>query len=333
MAKRREPITQRREQIGREIARLQNSKNLKKRDDFKSCESFEKWQFVRAETLRELYEELAIIEYPSEYYDVPIAIAASELGLILGEIDEILAENLVPLSSSGVSPAADRINRDEIGNALDIGSDELLRQARLEIPELFREAVDALARGDIELARIIYDRIDRHDSCINPYALACEIGIQFVSKNVGELDSSFKFILGRDNSDSLSAIFTTRELLFQDTYSQYQATSFASQRTEEQNLAILIGDVIMDSVKTYKFVKSITSSRGYLSDNREAEILRVVQNAAYTALEAYKNYNESPSSKMFVDRYVGVKTKRRQAPVLLGLLPEPKKLEKLTPPG
>ena len=89
----------------------------------------------------------------------------------------------------------------------------------------------------------------------------------------------------------------------------------------------------MDSVKTYKFVKSITSSRGYLSDNREAEILRVVQNAAYTALEAYKNYNESPSSKMFVDRYVGVKTKRRQAPVLLGLLPEPKKLEKLTPPG
>jgi hypothetical protein len=213
MAKRREPITQRREQIGREIARLQNSKNLKKRDDFKSCESFEKWQFVRAETLRELYEELAIIEYPSEYYDVPIAIAASELGLILGEIDEILAENLVPLSSSGVSPAADRINRDEIGNALDIGSDELLRQARRETPELFREAVDALARGDIELARIIYDRIDRHDSCINPYALACEIGIQFVSKNVGELDSSFKFILGRDNSDSLSAIFTTRELL------------------------------------------------------------------------------------------------------------------------
>lgn len=350
MSKRRDPIEQRRQQIEREIRKLENPKHIKKRNQFASNENFEKWVAKYNDSLRELHDELNIILYPSEYHEVPLAVAAAELGISLSEFHEILSEKLIPLSSTGVSRAAQRISRDEIGRALDIGPDKLLEQARLEIPELFLEAIKALANRDIERAKNIYERIEEHDSCINPFALACEIGILFLEENVSELDSSIEFILKRQYADPLPSIHATREMLsklhsdshilecireqflavadgekatpFEHTFSHYQATKFLSQRSEEQNLAILIGDVVMDSIKRYKFLKSVTSARSHLTEDRETEILRVIQNSVYTALEAYRAYDESPSSKIFVDSYVGMKTTRRQPPELIAFLPK-----------
>lgn len=86
------------------------------------------------------------------------------------------------------------------------------------------------------------------------------------------------------------------------------------------------GDIILDAITRYKLVKSLTSSRGCISDDRESEILRVIENAIYTALEAYKHCNESPCSKMLLGRYIGAKTQRRIAAQLLELLPKVRRL-------
>jgi len=51
------------------------------------------------------------------------------------------------------------------------------------------------------------------------------------------------------------------------------------------------------------------------------EILRVVQKAVYTALEANRSYSEYLLSKLYVDKYVGIPTRRRQPPELIELLP------------
>jgi len=350
MARTTNPIQQRRDQIESGISKLQSAKYQKKRIDFKSDSAFENWLNSYAEKLDELYEERTILDFPESYNEIPLAILASELGVGLSDIQSIVAEGMVEVSYVGYSPVAARVTRDEVSRAIDVGRDELMRRTRMEIPEIFEEALEALTVRDIAAAQRAYRRIEGHDSCINPFALAIEIGIHFLEGKVADVQENIEFILSRNYDGLIPSLAAVRSMFtalpkgshllqtirerviaiadgakespFRDSFYSYIGTRFSSQMSENQNLSIYAGDVVLDSIRRYKLLKSLQSSRSYLSEAKEQEIERVIHNAIYTALESHRTYNESPSSKMYVDMFVGVKSTRRKPPELIELLPK-----------
>jgi hypothetical protein len=349
MARQKDPIIQRRNQIEREISKLQSPHGKKKPGDFKSHSAYENWLNSRTRKLEELYEETAILDFPEGYNEVPLAIVAEELGIGLSEIQWIVGEGFVELSNVGFSSASSRVKRDELARLIEVGGEELLKRTRMEIPEMFEEALELLAHRNLIGAKAVYERIEKHDSCINPFALAIEIGIQFLENNVNELQKGIEFILQRDFDDLVPSLAAVRSVFaalptashlleavrervaaiadgadiepFRKSFDPYVGSKFPSQMSENQNFSIFVGDVVLDSIRRYKLLKSLQSSRAYFSDEKEKEIERVVHNAVYTALEANRTYEESPMSKLYVDQYVGLKTSRRKPPQLVELLP------------
>ncbi len=62
------PIEQRRNQIERELEKLQLPKNQKKSKDFKTPEAFENWRERQTRKFNELNEEIVILDDPTEYH-------------------------------------------------------------------------------------------------------------------------------------------------------------------------------------------------------------------------------------------------------------------------
>jgi hypothetical protein len=333
------PVTQRLGQIEKEIEKIESPKNQKRPGDYKSEEGFISWQEGQREKLRELNEEMTMLYSPGEYNEIPLAIAAEELGIRLNEILEIVREDLVELSFEGKYKAGSRINREELGRLLEIGAVELLRIARQELEEIFADAVRYLHAGEIEKAQKSYDRLDWHSSCIHPLAIALETGLFYSRRDYDELKQSLRFITEMDNDADLVSTLSHLKIVieslsptghldraifeqilavaegrkaepFEDTYSDYRITEYPSKMDEDQKRAMLISTVVMESIKKYKLKKSIMSSRWNLSRPKEEEIERVIRNAIYTALEAEKTYHDSATSKLFVDKFVELYPRR-----------------------
>lgn len=292
--------------------------------------------------------ELAILDYPEEYYEVPLAIGAVELGLTLDEMLEVVREGLVELAFDGEYLAGSRITRDELARAIELGANNLLAVARQTPSEIFEAACPHVKFGDIEVLQKACDRIDRYDSCLNAFALALEFGIQFISGDLQELKRSMDFLSRRDNEDlaaTLVPLIVLIELLpdqdhpmevirerilatakgikevpFRDTVSPYVGSRRRSQLNENQQRALFVANVVIHAIEKYKFVKSLQSTRGYLSDQRHEEIERLISNAVYTALEAESSYSDSASSKLFVDKYVELSPKWSKPPETVELL-------------
>lgn len=89
------PIEQRRGQIEKELEKLRLPKNQKTRRDFKSDENYENWKERQGVKFLQLNEELIILDNPTEYNEIPLAIAATELGVTLNEMLAIVNEELV----------------------------------------------------------------------------------------------------------------------------------------------------------------------------------------------------------------------------------------------
>lgn len=181
------PITGRRRQIQIEISKIYEESRKNSRRNYKTDEASLTWQQWQARKLSELSSELAILDYPEEYYEVPLAIGAVELGLTPNEMLEIVREGLIELAFEGEYIAGSRITRDELANAIEVGASSLLEVARQSPSEIFYAVCPQVERGDVELLQKAYDRIDRSDSCLNPFALAIEISIQFISGDLNAL--------------------------------------------------------------------------------------------------------------------------------------------------
>ncbi|MBL8182692.1 MAG: hypothetical protein JNL64_13895 [Blastocatellia bacterium] len=341
------PVTVRRRQIEREISKIHEESRKKSRRNYKTDEAFLTWQQRQARKLSELSSELAILDYPEEYYEVPLAIAATEIGLTLNEIVETVREGLIELAFEGEYIAGSRITRDELARAIEVGASSLLEVARQIPSEIFNAVCPQVERGDVELLQKAYDRIDRNDSCLNPFALALEIGIQFLSGDLHALKQSIDF-LSRWSSDDLAAtlialkavaerlprkshpmevirerILATangkKEIPFRDTFARYGGAMRRSQMRENQRRALYMANVIVQAIGRYKFIKSLESPRSYMTDRRQKEMERVISNAVYTALEAESSYNESAASKLFVDKYVELSPKWSKPPEAIEL--------------
>lgn len=209
------PIEQRRTQIEKELEKLRLPKNQKIRKDFASDENFENWKKKQGEKFFQLNEELIILDNPSEYNEIPLAVAAEELGITLNEIISIVSEDLIETSFYGAYQAGARITREELARAIEISAEELLRIINQDIDEIFTDAINYIRNNDIESAQKAYDRIDKHYSCIDPQALAIEIGIQLSLGKYEEVRSSLNFIARRDEDSELASILTYLKLIIE----------------------------------------------------------------------------------------------------------------------
>lgn len=86
----KDPISTCRRQIEKEISRIHEPNKRKSRRDYKTIEALSGWQVRQQNKLAELHSELAMLDYPDGYYEVPLAIAAAELGLTLDEVTGVV---------------------------------------------------------------------------------------------------------------------------------------------------------------------------------------------------------------------------------------------------
>lgn len=348
---RESPIQQRRRQIEKELEKLRLPKSQRRRSDFKTDEAFEKWKDRYERKLYELNEEAVLLENPDEYNEVPLAIAAVELGVTLNEMQQIVSEHLVETSFDAEYAAGDRITRDELARAIDIGPGELLRVANQSVEEIFTEAVKFLKSGNIESAEKAYERIQKFDYGHSfQFWISCSIALHLVKREfddlkyyfdslksydhiklVAILDSLREAVSGITPPDHRSAIIReqilavadgVKETPFDQTYSSYRTSEYFSQMDENQRHAMMFASVVLAAIKKYKFSKWISSHRGYSAPDKEDEVERVIRNAIYTAFEAERTYHDSPTSKLFVDKFVELFPKRWIPAERIELLPK-----------
>lgn len=113
--------------------------------------------------------------------------------------------------------------------------------------------------------------------------------------------------------NKVSAVFLNRILAFTDgiqatpfdqSLQTHTGTDYYSRMDENQPHAMFISNVVFEALGKYKFCKEFERIKGCGSGPKQEELERVMGNAVYTALEAEATYYESPSSKLFVDKYV-----------------------------
>lgn len=344
------PTEQRRAQIEKELDNLRLPKNQKIRKEFKSDENFENWKKKQGEKLLQLNEELIILNNPAEYDEIPLAVAAMELGVTLNEMLSIVSEDLVTTSSAGIYKAGARITREELARANEIGGQELVRIVNQDIDEIFTDAINFIINGNKEAAQKAYDRIEKNYSGIDPHAFAAEFGIQLALGNYEEINYSLDFLARRDNDGELAAYLVPLKNItealpplefmgevikeqisavadgvklspFDRSYSSWESSEYFSQMDENQRHAMLLTNVVLSAIQKYNFWKYLSKWRGYSSSPKDEEMERVIRNAIYTALEAESTYYDSPSSKLFVDKHVEFLPKRWVPAQHISILP------------
>lgn len=94
---------------------------------------------------------------------------------------------------------------------------------------------------------------------------------------------------------------------------------------ENQRHAMFLTSVVLAVVQKYNFSKHLKRWEGFSNETKDEEMEQVIRNAIYTALEAENTYHESPSSKLFVDKYVELFPKRWVPATHITLLPKNQK--------
>lgn len=348
------PVEQRRGQIEKELEKLQLPKNQKTRRDFKSDEALETWKERHKKKLHELNEELIILDNPYEYNEVPLALAAEELGVSLDDIQAIVNEELIATSFNGEYRAGARVTREEIARAAQVGTEELLRIAYQSADDVFEETLEFMRAGDLARVEEAYERMESfsYESSWS-YWEALEIALNLMRGNYEELKDAFRFRYYNEEqiiaalktirraveviepADHLCAILKERILAvtdgkkatpFDSSYSSYEGTEFFSNMDENQRHSMFLTTVVMQSLETHKFNQWLRSSRqNKTSELKKEELERMIRNAIYTALEAESTYYDSPSSKFFVDRFVELFPQRWVPAKRITLLPKNEK--------
>lgn len=346
------PIEQRRSQIEKELEKLRLLKNQKTRKDFKSDENFENWKERQGVKFFELNEELIILSSPTEYNEIPLAIAATELGVTLNEMLQIVNEELIETSFDGEYRAGARINRDELARAVEVGADELVRIAEQPVEEVFEDGLQHLRDINVEAAEKVLERIYSFDyRSYFPYSIAYSTALDLAQGDYSSIsfgfinsyhDSDLAAILGAlrraveiiNPGDHIAAVVREQILAvaegkkktpFDQSYSSWGGTEFFSQMDENQRHVMMLASVVLAAIEKYNFKKRMSKWSGWASSPKDEEFERVIRNAIYTVPEAESTYHDSPTSKLFVDKYVELFPKRWALAERIVLLPKNEK--------
>lgn len=321
----------RREQVTTALDELKSRKKIKTRNDFRSDKLFENWKEKYEKKLEELAEELAILDNPSEYNEIPLAVAATELALTMSELAKLKDEDLITASFVGEYRVGARITRDELARIIDADPQELLRIANQPLEEIFEIGIRELHSGNLEAAEYARNRLAGvYVGDAYRYEMILSLAIRLAKGELHNLidNHELKYYKGAELAailsdlrrviqpikpgDHLSAVVYEQVLAvadgknpkpFSDFFNRNEKEPF-ERMEENQRHAAFVAAVVIETLEKYKFDKSIKSSRSYLSREREDELQRAIRDAIYTAFEAEQTYSESPSSKLFVDRFV-----------------------------
>ena len=140
----------------------------------------------------DLEEELAALDCPGEYEELPVAVVADELGLQVRQIRRLI--KLGEVEAAGRGEGA-RVSRAELGRAAGLGPGTLLALADEGAGKIFAEAAASLRAGDVPAAERAYGRIKARETCVGDYALALEIALGLVKGEYAEAGAAVRFVL------------------------------------------------------------------------------------------------------------------------------------------
>jgi|GEM_PF-6129389 len=347
------PVEQRRGQIHKQLETLKSPTNQKTLRHFKTAERFEKWAGVRGRKLRELEEELALLDDAGDYYELPLALAALELGVTLEEMMNIVSEGVIETSFESDYRAGNRISRDELARAIEVGADALLKLANKTPEETFAHAIEFIQCGDVTNVESCQRRLERLNYS-EPYWSVLDTMVRFMRREYEgvfrELSVGLEFLDRERDTSAMSALDALRQAMaaietvdhiagvikervlavaegkklvpYDETYESYQASEFSSKMNENQRRAMFLSTVAMEAIDKYRLNKSIKGRNGFKSEIESTEFERVVRNGIYTALEAEGTYAQSPSSQFFVDRFMDLLPRRWVPAELITFLPK-----------
>jgi hypothetical protein len=327
---RRPPVTQRNEQIAREIEKLEAEYEKKTRRHFKTDEGLENWRAKNREKIAELKEEQAVLEDPGPYNELPLAIVAEELGLTLDEINSIAGDNLLEISTRTYYSTGSRITRSELARLHEVGAVELLRLASQELDEIFDDAVRYFHAGDLKRAEQSAKRMEER-STYTPLSWVCEIALDLTRGKYEDVISSVRYICRKDDLHETGILTNLGRVLKGMKLEERGAEALREQilavteggkidpydkgywgigkqvgmsLDENQKHAMFLATAVTRALERYKFTKRFKLYNSRTSAMNDEEFEGVIKDALYTALEAESTYYESAASKMYVDKLV-----------------------------
>ena len=327
---RRLPVEQRKEQIAREIEKLKAEYEKKTRRQFKTDEGFETWRIRNREKIAELKEEQAVLEDPGRYNEIPLAVAAEELGLTLDEITSIAGDGLLEISTQTYYFSGSRITRGELARLHEVGAGELLRLANQELDEIFEDAARYFHAGDLERAEKAAKRMDDRGT-YTPLTWVCEIALDLLRGKYDDVVSSVRYICKKDDLHETAILTNLGRVLKGMKFKEHGAEVLREQilavtegvkidpfdkgywnhgkeigmnLDENQKHAMFLATAVTRALERYKFTQRFKFYNSRTSEMREEEFEGVIRDALYTALQAESTYYESAASKMYVDKLV-----------------------------
>jgi hypothetical protein len=157
--------------------------------------------------ISEFEGELFILDCPGEYYQLPAAVVADELGLTYKQVRELI--KLGEIAAVG-SQAHEIIERDELERIAAMGTPELLRLGRQEAAEIFEQSIPYLKRGEVEEAQRAHRRLEARQSWRGAYAPAFLVGLEVLQ---GDFEGAFSSIrLIHECEDMIRRLATLAQL-------------------------------------------------------------------------------------------------------------------------
>jgi hypothetical protein len=177
-------VKKRREQINGQLDRVRLRLALKSAGRYTN-EGTYKYQRRRADKLiAELEDELSMLAWPGEYAELAVATVADELGITCKQVRGLIKSGEIEATGNA---AHERISRTELERIAVLGAAELLRLARQESADIFKEAVPHLQSGDLELSERAYRRLKGRGAWGEAYAPTFLLCLEIVK---GEFESA-----------------------------------------------------------------------------------------------------------------------------------------------
>jgi hypothetical protein len=298
------------------------------------------------ELISELEGELLMLDCPGEYYELPIAVVADELGLTYERVRSLIKLGEIEVTGR---PAHERICRSELERVATAGVPELLRLSREEPVEIFKWAVPHLQSGDLKAARKAYRRLEARQSWRGPQAPAFLVALELASGELDGATSSMKLIY--EHEDPLWRVMvmtylarvlrmmTLKEEGARELRDQFlmlaegdaaRRKGFESPRPrrqrrksldELQRRAIYLTTSVVSELRKHKLCGAYLMADAPLQ-TLEDEACQIIRNTIYTALYAETFYENSSACRMYADLTGSMIPKSYPPASLLKTLPE-----------
>jgi hypothetical protein len=325
------PIERRKQQIHRELDKVREQTATKTRRDFESDKGYAEWKRRVQDKVFELDSELAALDCPGEYEELPLAVVAEELGVGLERVSVLLSEvDTKPLPDEG--NRRNWVSRAVLERALELGAEELQRLSDQESAEIFDEAIPYFHAGNISMAEKEFRRIEVRDSWEGSHAPACRVALSLLKGDLSEARRSMTWHCERDTSygstilpyvgrllrgmkleehgaevlrEQILAVTEGKKLDPYDYLPGSGVKKIGKHQNHIQQRTMFISTSVQNALKRYKFIQQFRSYHNRSSAMREEEFENLIRDAIYTALHAEATYNDSAASKAFVDSTLG----------------------------